>query len=290
MHEAIVILAAGVSSRMKKSQAEGGVSDQLADEANQRTKGMIRVGEKGQPLLDYLLWNIRESGYRRVYFVTGADNQLMKEHYGTADSGNDFHGLKISYAIQSIPEGRTKPMGTADAVFQALDQYPELQRESFTVCNSDNLYSVKAFKLLQNIPSPNGWVDYDRDGFDFPPERVRAFAVTLTDSDQYLMDIIEKPGDRDVEKCRNADGTVRVSMNLFKFDGGLFYGYLKNCPVNPVRKEKELPTALLNMVADHPGSTQGTPHSEHVPDLTEKKDILTVQTWLEKEYGAFSWE
>ena len=36
-------------------------------------------------------------------------------------------------------------------------------------------------------------------------------------------------------------------MNIFKFSGEIFK-FLENCPLNPIRKEKELPTAIMNMI------------------------------------------
>ena len=79
-------------------------------------------------------------------------------------------------------------------------------------------------------------------------------------------------------------------MNAFKFNGKVFYPYLKNCPVHPEREEKELPTALLNMVKDFPKSTLGLPFSEHVPDLTAKEDIAEVKEYLKKNYSQLNWD
>ena len=79
---------------------------------------------------------------------------------------------------------------------------------------------------------------------------------------------------------KDSIGKIRVSMNIFKFDGNMFFNYLKNCPVTPNRNEKELPTALLNMVREHPMSTIGIPLSEHVPDLTSKEDILILKEYI----------
>jgi hypothetical protein len=53
--------------------------------------------------------------------------------------------------------------------------------------------------------------------------------------------------------------------------------YLKNCLINSERNEKELSTALLNMLADYPNSTIGIPFSEPVPDLIAKQDIVAVK-------------
>ena len=69
-------------------------------------------------------------------------------------------------------------------------------------------------------------------------------------------------------------------MNLFTFSGDQFYSFLKECPVHPIRSEKELPSAILNMVHASPGSVIGIPMQEHVPDLTNKEDILHFENHL----------
>ncbi len=39
------------------------------------------------------------------------------------------------------------------------------------------------------------------------------------------------------------------------------------------------------MVREHPKSLFAYPLSEHVPDLTDKRDILPVKKYLEESYG-----
>ena len=214
---------------------------------------------------------------------------MFKEFYGSKTKDNDFHGLNISFAVQYIPEGRVKPFGTADALFQAVEQYPELNSQFYSVCNSDNLYSAEALRALRETESPNAFISYDRDAMDFPLERISRFAIAKLDQNNQLLDILEKPSEEDLEQYKDAEGKIRVSMNAFKFNGKTLYGHLKNCPVHPERDEKELPTVLLNSVKENPQTTVGIPFSEHVPDLTAKEDIADVKTYLAKYYPDLNW-
>ena len=227
MTEKMVILAAGLSSRMKKPAIDVDVDANLTRQANETSKGMIRLGKAKAPFLDYLLHNLKQAGFREIIMVIGEKADAFRAYYGQQDRHNDFHGLNISYAIQRIPEGRAKPWGTADAVFQALDQFKEWRGSDFCMCNSDNLYSPNALKHIREYPVNGAWINYDRDGFDFSQERTSSLSVTIVDDDGYLLDFIEKPTADDVARARNADGTVRVSFNLFKFNYDLFYPYLK---------------------------------------------------------------
>lgn len=289
MHNNLVILAGGASSRMKKEVLSKNLTDEEIAQANERSKGLIGVGPNGRPLLDYLLLNAKNAGYQNIYIIIGEQGDLFKEFYGSDIKNNNFHGLSISFATQYIPEGRAKPFGTADALFQALEQFPELNSQYYSVCNSDNLYSTKALLALRETDSPNAFISYNRDTMEFPLERISRFAIAKLDKNNQLLDILEKPSADRIEEYKDSEGKLRVSMNAFKFNGALLYPYLKNCPVHPERDEKELPTALLNTIKDHPNITVGIPFSEHVPDLTAKEDILEVKIYLKKHYPILNW-
>jgi NDP-sugar pyrophosphorylase family protein len=288
MHDILVIMAGGLSSRMKRAAEDYSVLEQDAEQADTVDKGMIGVGSSGRPLMDYLLFNSREAGYKRVIIITGPRSVQMREQYGKREKDNPFHGLSISYAIQTIPPNREKPLGTADAIYQAMTHYPELQEKAFTCCNSDNLYSTKALRRLRRTEAPNAWINYDRSGLDFSEEKIRGFALTLVDSKGFLRDIIEKPEEADIPTYVDSSGVLRVSMNIFKLTGSLATPFIRDCPLSH-RNEKELPSAVLSMAKRHPKSVLGIPLKEHVPDLTEKTDIAKVRVFLEKNYGELSW-
>ncbi|MFV8346952.1 sugar phosphate nucleotidyltransferase [Flavobacterium sp. ZB4P13] len=289
MHGNLIILAGGASSRMKKQVTLDNLSEEEIAQANERSKGLIGVGPNGRPLLDYLLLNAKKAGYKNIYIIIGEQGDLFKEFYGSENKNNDFHGLTISFATQYIPEGRVKPFGTADALFQAVEQYPELNSQDYSVCNSDNLYSAEALYALRETNSPNAFISYNRDALEFPSERISRFAIAKLNENNCLLDILEKPTAAILDSYKDAEGILRVSMNAFKFNGAILYPYLKNCPVNPERDEKELPTVLLNAIKEHPNTALGIPFSEHVPDLTAKEDIAEVKAYLKKHYPQLDW-
>lgn len=287
----LVILAGGASSRMKRPVV-GTDSPNLSKEeiaqANTKSKGLITLGKNGHPLLDYLLYNAKQAGLSKVVFLTGVNSTPFRKHF----QGHDgiYHGLQVFFAEQRIPRDREKPMGTADALLQTLDQQPWLKTERFIVCNSDNLYSTHAMELLKNCSKPNAFISYDRDSLKFSTDRINRFALVRTGPEGTLKDIIEKPTKTEAEAYKDTTGKFRVSMNIFMFNGPMIYPYLVSCPMHAERMEKELPTALLHMVHEHPGSVTGIPLSEHVPDLTSKEDIVIFKTHIEEQYPKDLWE
>ena len=281
MIQSLLIMAAGASSRMKASVAKD-IGTAATEQANNRTKGLIEIGENGKPLLYYLLRNAQEAGYKTIYLITAADASFFRS---TMRSLPNLDQLHFVFVTQHIPQGRTNPLGTADAVFQALEQFPVLQKNRFSVCNSDNLYSVNAFRRLRSIEQGSGLIAYDSKSLNFTKEKIAGFALLVFDSDFYLQNIVEKPATADLNKAIDEHGSVYISMNAFTFDGNVLYSFLSDCPIHLDRDEKELPTALLHMIQEHPRSVKGIPMQEHVPDLTTKKDLLLLAHYLKTQKG-----
>ena len=275
---------------MKRSPSDDRAHPALSRQAEERTKGMISLGEGGRPFLDYGLYNLRKAGVRDIVIVVGERDTSLRNYYGANDRDNEFHGLRISYAIQRIPEGREKPMGTADALLQALVSRPDWSDGDFIVCNSDNLYSTRAFLLLLvECDAPNGLIDYDRSGLEFDAARIAQFGITRKDNHGFLLEIVEKPPIDELERLRGGDGSLRVSMNIFRLNYSMIFEPLKDCPVHPVRQEKELVAAVTTMVRLHPKSVKAIPLKEHVPDLTFKEDIATTSEFLRKNFAVLDW-
>ena len=275
MTKTIVVLAAGMSSRMKKS-VDSNIDDSKANEANNKSKSLITFGNK--PFIYFLLKNILDAGFETVIMVVGKDFQDFKNQIDELKLPSK---IEVKYAIQKIPIDRVKPFGTADAVSQTMEQLPELQKTSFCVCNSDNLYSTSSFKLIRENSFENAVLAYDRDSLDFPKERVSSFSILMMDTEFNLVNFIEKPTPEQVSENLDENGKIRVSMNIFKFNGNQCFDFIKNCPINPLRNEKELPSALVNMISEDGFYMRGIPIAEHVPDLTSKADINTIQKLID---------
>ena len=276
MIQSLLIMAAGASSRMKSSVAKD-IGPVATEQANNRTKGLIEIGEDGKPLLYYLLRNAQVAGYKTIYLITAADATFFRSTIRSLPNLNQLH---LVFVTQHIPKGRIKPLGTADAVFQALEQFPELQTNRFSVCNSDNLYTVSAFRKLRSLEQGSGLIAYDSDSLNFSKEKIAGFALLIFNPDFYLENIIEKPATTDFKNAADNHESLYISMNAFTFDGNVFFSFLRDCPINLNRDEKELPTALLNMIEVYPNSVRGIPMQEHVPDLTTKEDLLLLEDYL----------
>ena len=129
MQPTLLLLAAGMGSRY------GGL------------KQLDAMGPEGQTMLDYAVEDACRAGFAKVAFVIRKDF----EDAFRKQVGQHFESrLEVCYAFQQLddlpngfglPEGRTKPWGTAHAVRAARDCIAE----PFAVINADDFYGREAY-------------------------------------------------------------------------------------------------------------------------------------------------
>lgn len=134
MKPTLVIMAAGMGSRY------GGL------------KQMDSVGPGGETLLEYSVYDALRAGFGKVVFIIRRD---FADDFKTA-VGVRFEGkIKVDYVFQelenlpegfTVPEGRTKPWGTGQAILSCRD----LVNEPFVVQNADDFYGAEAYWIVAN--------------------------------------------------------------------------------------------------------------------------------------------
>ena len=272
----LIIMAAGKGSRMK---ASADVPEWVREEAVSRPKAMIRIGQDRKPLLQHLVERAKEEGLRNICIVVGEHDEITQPHF----TALKLDGIDLSFVVQTIPAGRTKPEGTAQAVQLALEAHKDWAGTSVTVANGDNLPPAGMFQAM--LTHPACLPAFDRDHLGLPADRVQAFAVISRNEQGGLARIDEKPDEATIQSAMWPDGTVRVSMNYFRVPYSALFEAVKTVPEHPVRKEKELPVALSNWSKGHPDDLQVLPMAGAFLDLTHPQDILTAGECLDR--GGF---
>ncbi len=134
MKPALIIMAAGMGSRY------GGL------------KQMDPVGPNGECLLEYSIYDAIRAGFGKVVFVIRRDFESeFKEQIGRRFEDR----IVVQYAFQtldnlpkgfSVPDGRTKPWGTGQAVLVCRN----FIHEPFVVQNADDFYGTEAYQVIAN--------------------------------------------------------------------------------------------------------------------------------------------
>jgi len=280
-NNSLVIMAGGASSRMKQSLETSNLDTLVKEVAKNQHKSLIPIGDAKRPMLYYLLKNAHKAGIQKVYVITSKENSAFYDFLDSIKNEEILSKLNINFVIQYIPDEREKPLGTADALQQCLEQYENLLEENFTVCNGDNLYSEESLKeLAKKRTTPNALIAYSGKALGYSEDRIAKFALLDFSEEYFLVDIIEKPSKEELKTYKSKHSELWVSMNIFNFYGGDIYPYLKKCPIDSIRNEKELPQAVQAMNHDKNRQLICIPRAEVIPDLTNADDIKNMNLYL----------
>ena len=277
--DSIIVMAAGASTRMKNSNFQNKSINYKQTIDSNKSKSLIGFGKELKPFISFLISNISNSGFKNVYIVVPENSESFKKYFNQRFKKE--LKIKINLSFQLVPKNRSKPLGTADAVYQTMQQFPELKLKPFCICNGDNLYSIASLKKIRLSKFNYAFIAYDSKGLEFSQKKISSFSVIQLDKENRLVNIIEKPSVKLIPKFVDKNGKIRINMNLIKFSAKSSFDFFRECPLNEKRNEKEISDVILNIVKYKKNYFHGITVFEHVPDLTCKSDILVVAKYLE---------
>lgn len=136
MDTTLIIMAAGIGSRY------GAGIKQLA-----------KMGPNGEIIMDYSIRDAKEAGFNKVVFIIRKD---IFEEFEEIIGSRIKDQIDVEYVFQElddlpegfeVPEGRTKPWGTGQAVLCCKDAV----KEPFVIINADDYYGKEAFVKLHDF-------------------------------------------------------------------------------------------------------------------------------------------
>ena len=255
MKTALLIMAAGLGSRFS-----GGI------------KQLACVDDHQHIIMDYSVHDAIAAGFNKIIFVIRKDiEQAFRAAIGERiEAVCRDNGVEVHYVYQamenvpqgySVPEGRTKPWGTGQAVLAAK----EVIQEPFAVINADDYYGRQAFhKIHDFLTAGGGERDFCMAGFVLKNTLSEFGAVTRgichVDGKGFLTDVKETKGilaawDKITGSMtvsvngRPIDPEYNVSMNMWGFTTGFvklledgFQDFFRNqVPLDPMKAEFLIP-------------------------------------------------
>lgn len=290
---ALVVMAAGMSSRYGS------------------LKQIDPVGNHGQLIIDYSIYDAVRAGFERVVFIIKREND---EEFRAAIGDRLARHVQVDYAYQdlydlpngfTVPEGRVKPWGTTHAVLAARD----ILDGPFAVVNADDYYGPEAFRLIYDYLTahPEGdeyaMVSYLL-GKTVSEHGGVTRGICRTSEDGYLQGIveqtgIEKDGDggrftTDGKTYTTLPGSTVVSMNFWGFTPGfidhakrMFPQFLSRAAqTDPMKGEFYLPAAIGQLLTENAARVKvlkstdqwfGVTFKEDKPRVVESIARLTAQ-------------
>ncbi len=284
----LVVMAAGMGSRY------GGL------------KQIAPVDAEGHVIMDYSIFDARRAGFERVVCIIKRE---MEEDFEEVIARRIRPFMHIDYAFQdirslpegfSMPEGRSKPWGTAHAVMSAKELIGDAP---FAVINADDFYGREAYEtiyayltaphqpgefamvgyLLKNTVTDNGHV---------------ARGVCQADAKGYLTGIQERlriekrPGgtiaftEDEGKTYTELEPDTIVSMNFWGYDQVYlreiekrFPAFLQeNLPVNPMKCEYLVPRVTNDLIEEKLASVKVLHCPAKWHGVTYKEDMPALQT------------
>lgn len=283
----LVVMAAGMGSRY------GGL------------KQIDPVGNHGQLIIDYSIFDARRAGFETVVFIIKHE---IEEPFKEAIGNRLSKVMNVKYAYQqldnlpagySVPEGRTKPWGTSHAILSAKDVIDG----PFAVINADDYYGPEAFQVIYDylLQNPDKADKYEYAMVGYLLENTVTDAghvargVCVANADGYLTEVTERT---QIEKYAGGihftedggatwtqtPGDTIVSMNLWGFNKSFisetekrFAAFLDTAlQTNPLKGEYFLPSVVSQLIAEDKAQVKVLTSGDKWYGVTYKEDKPVV--------------
>ena len=282
----LVVMAAGMGSRY------GGL------------KQIDPVGNHGQLIIDYSIYDAKRAGFDTVVFVIKHE---IEEAFHEAIGDRLSKFINVKYAYQQlddlpegyeVPDGRVKPWGTCHAVLAAR----KIVDGPFAVVNADDYYGPEGFReiyqYLESHPDSEGCYEFAMVGYLLENTVTEnghvARGICVTNAEGYLDSVTERTH---IEKTAAGarftedDGATWtdlpdtiVSMNMWGFTrsflaetGARFAAFLDNAlKTNPLKGEYFLPSVVSQLIAEDKAQVKVLHSRDKWYGVTYKEDKPVV--------------
>ena len=285
MKTALLIMAAGIGSRFGTG-----------------IKQLEPVDDSNHIIMDYSIHDAIEAGFNHIVFIIRKDiEEEFKEVIGNRIAKIcEKYDVTVDYAFQDIndipgtlPEGRTKPWGTGQAVLAAKN----ILDTPFIVINADDYYGKEGFKVvheylvnggkscmagfvLKNTLSDNGGVTR---------------GICKMDTENNLTEVVETGNIIKTENGAEADGVIidtdsLVSMNMWGLtsdflevlEEGFKEFFEKEVVKNPLKAEYLIPTFIGELLEQGKISVKVLRSNDTWYGMTYKEDVVFVKESFNK--------
>ena len=283
----LVVMAAGMGSRY------GGL------------KQVDPVGNHGQLIIDYSIYDARRAGFETVIFIIKRE---IEDTFRSAIGDRLSRVVDVKYAYQelsdlpsgfSVPEGRVKPWGTAHAVLAAR----HIVDGPFAVINSDDCYGPEGFREIYDYlsahPDRPGCYEYAMVGYRLGNTVTEhgyvSRGVCEEDGDRFLTRVTERTRiEKDGPDARFTEdggatwlplsGDTIVSMNLWGFTRSFleeawarFPAFLdRTLAENPLKGEFYLPGVVTQLLDEGKARVKVLRSGDRWYGVTYKEDKPAV--------------
>ena len=280
MQTTLLIMAAGIGSRFGTG-----------------IKQLEPVDASDHIIMDYSIHDAIEAGFNHVVFIIRKDiEKEFKDSIGDRIAAIcNAHNVTVDYAFQDIndipgtlPEGRTKPWGTGQAVLAAK----KIIKTPFIVINADDYYGKEGFKAVHEYLVNGG--KSCMAGFvlknTLPDNGGVTRGICKMDENGNLTEVVETKNIVKTVKGAEADGVAvdvnsLVSMNMWGLtlefldvlDRGFQEFFEKEVPENPLKAEYLIPIFIGELLSEDKMSVKVLKTNDTWYGMTYHEDVAAVK-------------
>lgn len=167
----------------------GGKGSRLTPLTCHRAKPSVPFGGRYR-IIDFVLSNFINSGYRRIYVLTQYMSSSLISHINRNWSLSGFGGL-IEVVPAQMRHGDHWYRGTADSVYQNINLIRDAQPRNVAIFGGDHIYKFAINHMEAEHEQFNA--DLTVAAFPVPIEEAHQFGVIQVDSNGRIIGFQEKP-------------------------------------------------------------------------------------------------
>lgn len=276
-------------------------------------KQLDPVGNHGQLIIDYSIYDAKRAGFETVVFVIKPEIEAdFKEAIG--DRVSKVMDVKYAYQLKedlpegyAVPAGRTKPWGTAHAALSVR----KLVDGPFAIINADDYYGPEAFQEIYSYLSDH----QDGDVYEYvmvgyllkntvTENGTVARGVCEETADHFLTQVTERTKIEKGEPPRYTEDDGKtwtdlpadtiVSMNMWGFTRSFLDEALARFPAfldkalaeNPEKGEYFLPTVVSQLIDEGKARVKVLRSEDKWYGVTYREDKPTVTAAIAEKTAA----
>lgn len=193
----------------------GGEGTRLFPLTKERCKPAVPFGSRYR-IIDFVLSNLVNSGILKINVLTQYKAHSLIKHIQTNWELNYKFGFYVNIVPPQMRIGKIWFRGTADAIYQNLNLIFDEQPEYVVILSADHIYTMNIKDMVEYHIKKNA----DITVATFPVEHTEAprFGIMKVDSNQRIIDFIEKPTDPQIIEEYKINDKVLASMGNYVFN------------------------------------------------------------------------
>jgi glucose-1-phosphate adenylyltransferase len=179
-----------MSDRVLAMVLAGGQGSRLFPLTRDRAKPAVPFGGQHR-LIDFVLSNLVNAGYRRVVVLTQYKSHSLDRHLAQTWRLSPLLGSYVASVPAQMRRGPQWFAGSADAIYQNLNLIDDERPDHVLVFGADHIYRMDPRQMLQQHVDSGAGVTVA--GIPVPIEEAGAFGIIDADKTGKIRHFLEKP-------------------------------------------------------------------------------------------------